>query len=77
MRDFLEDDYARLQAYVSALHKGAARGRTVDDIVGNAGVRASFVEDVRAWAKAYAAPSFNRDTKTLVKLKSFLGARLA
>jgi uncharacterized membrane protein YkvA (DUF1232 family) len=77
VRDFLEEDYARLETYVASLQKGAARGRTVEDIVGDASVRARFVDDVRAWAAAYAAPSFTRDPKTLVKLKSFLGARLA
>ena len=77
VRDFLGDDFVRLEAYVAGLQKGAARGRTVQDVVGDAAVRAAFVADVRAWAAAYQSPSFTRDPKTLVKLKSFLGARLA
>ena len=73
---FLGGDQARLESYVKTLAKGAARGRTVDDIVSNADVRREFVSDVHAFAKGYAAPSFNRDEKTLVKMKSFLSARL-
>ena len=39
-------------------------------------IRDSFTSEVRAWAKAFQAPSFTRDPKTLVKLKAFLGAKL-
>jgi hypothetical protein len=77
VRTFLEDDAPRLEAYVAGLRKGAARGRTVEDIVRDEGVRGPFLEDVRAWAASYKAPSFVRDPKTIVKLKSFLSARLA
>jgi len=34
------------------------------------------VHEVAAWAKDYQAPSFTRDPKTLLKLKSFLNAKL-
>lgn len=74
--ELLGADHARLETYVRGLTKGAARGRTVDEIVGDASVRAAFVSEVHAWAKSYEAPSFGRDEKNLVKLKSFLGARL-
>jgi uncharacterized membrane protein YkvA (DUF1232 family) len=77
VRDFMESDFERLEAYVSGLLKGASRGRTVQDVVSDGAVRAAFVRDVRAWAAAYQPPTFARDLKTLVKLKSFLGARLA
>jgi uncharacterized membrane protein YkvA (DUF1232 family) len=78
VRDFLgEGDYERLETYVAGLRKGAARGRTVHDVVSDSAVRAAFVHEVRAWAAGYRAPSFTRDVKTLVKLKAFLGARLA
>ena len=73
---FLGDDFARLEAYVKDLGKGAARGRTVDDIMQKADVRKEFVGDIHGFAKSYAAPSFTRDEKTLVKLKAFLAARL-
>jgi hypothetical protein len=77
VEEFLGDDYARLVTYVQALKKGAARGRTVDDILTDASVRASFVHEVAAWATEYQVPSFTRDLKTLIKLKAFLSAKLA
>jgi hypothetical protein len=76
LKEFLGGDYARLDAYVVGLKKGAARGRTVDDIITDAAARNAFTSEVAAWAKDYQAPSFTRDTKTLVKLKSFLNAKL-
>ncbi len=76
VRDFLEGDYERLERYVRGLLRGAARGRTVDDVVTDATTRDVFARDVREWSAAYQAPSFTRDPKTLVKLKAFLGAKL-
>ncbi len=74
---FLGDDYPRLVAYVKGLRKGAARGRTVEDIMTDASARSSFVHEVTAWAQEYQVPSFTRDVKTLIKLKAFLSAKLA
>jgi uncharacterized membrane protein YkvA (DUF1232 family) len=76
IKEFLGADYLRLESYVKGLRKGAARGRTVDDIMNDAPTRETFTNEVRAWAKAFQAPSFTRDPKTLVKLKAFLGAKL-
>ena len=76
VRDFLGDVYPRLEAYVHGLLKGAARGRTVDDVVTDDATRALFVDEVHAWSKAYRVPTFTRDVKTLIKLKAFLGAKL-
>jgi uncharacterized membrane protein YkvA (DUF1232 family) len=77
VRDFLEGDFGPLEAYVRGLAKGAARGRTVDEIVSDAALRADFLHDVVEWAKSYQPPAFGRDPKTLLKLRSFLAARLA
>jgi uncharacterized membrane protein YkvA (DUF1232 family) len=76
VKAFLGDDYPRLESYVGKLLEGAARGRTVNDVLTDAGTRATFLHEVAAWAKAYEAPSFTRDVKTLIKLKAFLGAKL-
>lgn len=76
IRDLLEGDYARLEAYVAGLGAAPSRGRTVDDILGDPAVTAEFVRDIRAWADGYASPAFQRDAKNLVKLKSFLSAKL-
>lgn len=76
IRAFMGADYTRLETYVKGLHKGAARGRTVDDIIEDESQRKEFVHEVAAWAKDYQSPSFTRDPKTLLKLKSFLNAKL-
>jgi uncharacterized membrane protein YkvA (DUF1232 family) len=76
IRDFLGDDYARLETYARGLRKGAARGRTVEDILGDKPTRDTFLAEVKAWSAAYQVPSFTRDPKTLVKLKAFLSAKL-
>jgi hypothetical protein len=76
VRDFLGSDYPRLEAYVVDLRKGAARGRTVDEIATHAESRATFLNEIREWSAAYQAPTFTRDPKTLTKLRAFLGAKL-
>lgn len=72
----LGDDYQRLERYVEKLKNGAARGRTVDDILGDEAVRRDFLNEVSGWATSYEAPTFSKDEKNLVKLKSFLAAKL-
>lgn len=74
--ELLEKDHPRLVTYVDGLVHGAARGRTAEDIVTNAKVRAEFVAEIRAWSASYEPPSFTRDEKNLVKLTSFLSAKL-
>ncbi len=76
VEELLGKDYPRLTAYVETLVHGAARGRTAEEIVADAGVRAAFVTELEAWAKSYTAPTFGRDEKNLVKLTSFLSAKL-
>jgi uncharacterized membrane protein YkvA (DUF1232 family) len=76
VREFLGKDFDRLERYVTALGTGAARGRTVDAIVTDPSVRASLVSDVKGWASSYVVPSFGRDVKNLVKLRSFLTTKL-
>ncbi len=74
--EFLGADYARLEQYAAKLADGSARGRSVAQILEDAAARADFVHEVRQWAGGYTAPSFTRDTRSLVKLKSFLATRL-
>jgi uncharacterized membrane protein YkvA (DUF1232 family) len=77
VKAFLGDDvYAPFETYVKNLRKGAARGRTVDDIITDSGIRSTFLHEVTAWADQYQVPSFTRDVKTLIKLKAFLRAKL-
>jgi uncharacterized membrane protein YkvA (DUF1232 family) len=74
--ELLGKDNERLERYVRDLTKGAARGRSVVEIVEDASIRSAFISEIHGWAKGYAAPSFSRDEKNLVKLKSFLGTKL-
>ncbi len=72
----LGDDYKRLSDYVERLKGGAARGRSVDDIMNDEAVRRDFLNEVSGWASSYESPSFEKDVKNLVKLRSFLSAKL-
>lgn len=76
VREFLEADYEKLETYVRGLERASARGRTPQEIVGDEGTLSGFVHEVRGWADAYEVPAFTRDVRTLVKLRSFLGAKL-
>lgn len=76
IREFLEDDYDRLEAYVKGLRKGAARGRSVGDILEDESVLRDFLTDVEGFAKSYESPSFAREEKNLIKLKAFFDAKL-
>jgi uncharacterized membrane protein YkvA (DUF1232 family) len=76
VKEFLGDDYARLEFYVKNLRKGAARGRTVEDIMTDNAVRGAFASEVQGWSQSFERPSFSRDPKTLIKLKAFLNAKL-
>jgi uncharacterized membrane protein YkvA (DUF1232 family) len=76
IEEFLAADYPRLERYVQKLESAAARGRSVAQILDDESTRADFVREVAQWTASYAAPSFTRDTRSLVKLRSFLAARL-
>ena len=74
--ELLGKDYARLENYVRTLTRGAARGRTVDEILGDEQARASFLLELSGWSRGYDAPTFSRDDKNIIKLQSFLNAKL-
>jgi uncharacterized membrane protein YkvA (DUF1232 family) len=74
--ELLGKDYLRLERYVRELTRGAARGRTVDEIVDDDAVRNGFVNEVTSWSQEYVAPTFTRDEKNVIKLQSFLSAKL-
>lgn len=76
VKEFLGDNYGRLEAYVGGLRRGAARGRSVDDIVGEGSVLADFHNDVKSFARGYQPPSFAREEKNLIKMKAFFDAKL-
>jgi uncharacterized membrane protein YkvA (DUF1232 family) len=76
VQSFLADNYARLDRYVTGLRTGAARGRTVQEILASEKTLEDFLADVRNFAGAYSAPSFSRDPKSLIKLRAFFDAKL-
>jgi uncharacterized membrane protein YkvA (DUF1232 family) len=76
IEEFLGDVYPRLTAYVAELGRAKVRGRAVDDVLTDPSILADFVREVRQWADGYQPPAFHRDDKNLVKLRSFLGAKL-
>ena len=76
VRSFLGDDYHRLDVYVQGLKRSAARGRSVDDILGGDAVRVDFTADVKGFARSYAAPGFGKEEKNLIKLRAFFDAKL-
>src|SRR3954453_21594553 len=76
VQEFLGSEYGRLTKYVAGLEQGSARGRSVAAILADESVRAEFVREVREWAEGYVVPGFTRDQRNLVKLRSFLLAKL-
>ena len=76
VQEFLGDVYPRLSAYVGELGKAKVRGRSVDDVLADSSALSDFVREARQWATGYQPPPFHRDDKNLVKLRSFLGAKL-
>lgn len=74
--DFLGVDYPRLERFVAGLGRATVRGRSVDDVIATEEAAESFVGEVRGWAASYVTPAFGRDAKNLVKLRSFLAAKL-
>lgn len=75
--EFLGDDAAKLNDYVSGLRISKVRGRSPSDIGEDEGLARLVVDEAASWAQSYVAPTFFRDEKTLVKLRAFLGAKLA
>jgi len=76
VREFLGDVYPRLDAYVAGLGGTKVRGRNVDEVLADDAALADFVREARQWATGYQPPAFYRDDRNLVKLRSFLAAKL-
>jgi uncharacterized membrane protein YkvA (DUF1232 family) len=76
VREFLGKDFGRLLDYVKGLRRSAARGRAVSEIVRDEATRLVFLQDLQNFCRAYEAPRFSREEKTLVKLRAFFDAKL-
>jgi uncharacterized membrane protein YkvA (DUF1232 family) len=76
IEEFLGADILRLCRYVETLGSISARGRTPDDVVRKVGVRRELIDEVEALASRYQAPRRALDAHGLIKLSSFLAAKL-
>jgi uncharacterized membrane protein YkvA (DUF1232 family) len=76
IREALGDIAPRLDSFVTSLESVVVRGRSVEAIVEQAAVREEIVGEVSGWASRYQAPGFVMDEQALVKLRSFLAAKL-
>ena len=76
IREFLGPIFPVFEKYVMNLGNGAARGRTVDEVLQDEQVRESLLADVKGFSNSYEVPSFTREEKTLVKLRSFFESKL-
>ena len=45
-------------------------------MLGNEQTQREFLNEMSGWTRSYETPSFARDEKNLVKLRSFLSAKL-
>ncbi len=73
---FLGEVSARLYGYVLSLTELSVRGRSVEAIVQDEGVRGELTADVVSWAARYQKPQFVLDERGLIKLRSFMNAKL-
>lgn len=76
IRQLLGSDYARLDDFVSNLRVVVVRGKSPSDIVQDVSVAAQVYDEVLSFARSYMTPPFTQDERTLIKLKSFLSAKL-
>jgi len=76
IRALLGNDYARLEDFVSGLRISVVRGKSPADIVQEVTVAEQVCEDVAAFGRSYVVPPFAQDERTIIKLKSFLSAKL-
>jgi uncharacterized membrane protein YkvA (DUF1232 family) len=76
VKEFLGEDFPRLDSYVHGLRKVAARGRSVQDILADPPTREGFLADLKGFARSYQPPSFAQEEKSLIKLAAFFDAKL-
>jgi uncharacterized membrane protein YkvA (DUF1232 family) len=76
VREFLVEHHERLDRYVASLEAASAPGRSVSEVVSDEAKRSELAREVRQWADGYETPNFVRDEKNLIKLRSFLAAKL-
>jgi uncharacterized membrane protein YkvA (DUF1232 family) len=76
IKRLLGSDYARLDDFVSGLRISVVRGKSPSDIVQESTIADQVCDEVAAFARNYVSPPFAQDERTIIKLKSFLSAKL-
>ncbi len=77
MEEFLNQDvYKRLVAYTEHLRFGAARGRSVDELMEKPSLFEEFATETERFIQGFKTPEFQKDEKNLIKLAAFFEARL-
>jgi hypothetical protein len=76
IQQILGSDYVRLDEYVSGLRILVVRGRSPSDIVQDPSLALQVSQDVASLARAYVPAPLAQDGRTLIKLTSFLQAKL-
>ncbi len=76
IRDFLGDDYPRLEKFTEGMRQASVRGRTAIEIAKDPALIDSFCSEVNDWARAYEVPGFSREPRNLIKLRAFLSTKL-
>lgn len=76
IKDFLGDDYPRLERYVRGLRDKVVDGRSIDAIVGDSQARSGFAAAVRSFAQGYRPSAAPLGGRSLMRLRAFLDAKL-
>jgi len=76
VKKLLGSDFARLDDFVSGLRIAVVRGVSPSDIVQDPALAAQVCDEVASFTRSYVPPPFSHDERTLIKLKSFLSAKL-
>jgi uncharacterized membrane protein YkvA (DUF1232 family) len=77
VKELMGDDlHARLADYVADLADGSARGRSVDDILEDETVARELAQEIEGFISEYETPAFEKDEKNIIRLKSFIEAKL-
>ncbi len=76
VRDFLGELFVPFDRMVQEFSESTVRERSVESILKDVSVREEMIGEVNGWAARYEPPFFAQDEKSLVKIRSFMAAKL-
>lgn len=76
IRAFLGDLSPRFETFVKSLDEMVVRGRSPQMILDDGALRDELIAELEDWAQRHKTPTFVFDAHGLVKLRSFLNAKL-